>query len=135
MLLSQPCATISVATAPTGSGLATASPGTTTVRDDSGAKRAELESLLGPLPPIRPHFAAILTVARELIEMEGQATSSPVRTLPVKARKVLDRIAADLDELGIAPPTATGSDLWPAMQGFGTDTLGAWSLGHWHRPV
>jgi hypothetical protein len=99
------------------------------------AKRAELESLVGPLPPIRPSSATILDVARELIEMEEQATSSAVRTLPVTARKVLDRIEVHLDELGIEPPTATGSDLWPAMQRLGTDTLGAWSLGRWHRSV
>jgi hypothetical protein len=99
------------------------------------AKRAELESLLDPLPPIRPAFATLLNVARELIELEQEATSSAVRTLPVKARKVLDRIEVDLDELGIEPPTATGSGLWPAMQQLGTDTLAAWSLGRWHRSV
>jgi hypothetical protein len=99
------------------------------------AKRAELESLLDPLPPIRPNLATIFDVVRELIELQGQATSSAVRTLPVKAHKALDRIEIDLDELGIEPPTATGSDLWPAMQRLGTDTLGAWSLGRWHQPI
>ena len=99
------------------------------------AKRAELEALVAPLPTIRPNFSTILDVARELIELEEQATSSAVRTLPVKARKVLDRIEDDLDELGIEPPTATGSDLWAAMQELGTGTLGAWSLGRWNLPI
>lgn len=99
------------------------------------AKRIELESLVAPLPPIRPNFATILDVAREMIQLERQVESSAVRTLPVKARKTLDRIELDLDELGIEPPIATGSDLWPAMQQLGTDTLAAWSLGRWHRPV
>ena len=45
------------------------------------------------------------------------------------------RIEIDLDDLGVELPTATGSDLWPALQQLRTDTLGAWSLGRWHRPV
>lgn len=99
------------------------------------AKRTQLESLVAPLPPIRPNFATVLDVAREMIQLERQVESSAVRTRPVKVRKTLDRIEPHLDELGIEAPTATGSDLWPAMQQLGTDTLGAWSLGRWHRPV
>lgn len=99
------------------------------------AKGAELESLVEPLPSVRPNFVTVLDIARELIQLEQQASSSAVRTLPVKTRKAMDRIKIGLDELGIEAPTATGSDLWPAMQQLGTETLGAWSLGRWHRPV
>lgn len=96
------------------------------------AKRNELESLVGPLPGIRPNYSAIFNVARELIKLEQQASSATIRTLPVKARKTLDRIELDLDELAIDPPTATGSEIWPALKVLGTQTLGVWSLGLWH---
>lgn len=99
------------------------------------AKRDELESLLAPLPPIRPNLGTVFTVAQELIELEGQAPNSTIRTLQVKAHKTLDQIGLALDELGVSPPNSTGADLWPTMQQLGTETLGAWALGRWHRPI
>jgi hypothetical protein len=48
-------------------------------------------------------------------------------------RQALQRIEHDLDDLAIDPPSRDlrGEQLWPAMQTFGTDHLGPWSIGIW----
>lgn len=99
------------------------------------AKRSELETFVGSMPANRPHWTAMLNLARQLVDLESQAASSTTRTLAVKARKAIDEMEADLDELEIDPPSSDirGEDLWPAIQGLGAETLGRWSLGRWHR--
>lgn len=99
------------------------------------AKRSALEAFVGSTPPYRPDWTAMLNIARQLVDLELQATSSTTRTLAVKARKAIDEIEADLDELEIDPPSSDirGEDLWPAIRRLGTETLGRWSLGLWHR--
>ncbi|CAN5774729.1 hypothetical protein BH24ACT3_BH24ACT3_05950 [soil metagenome] len=100
------------------------------------ATRTELEAFVGSMPAYRPNWTAMLNVARQLVGLESQAASSTTRTLAVKARRAIDQIEADLDELEIDLPTSDirGEDLWAAIRSLGTETLGAWSLGRWHRP-
>lgn len=61
-------------------------------------------------------------------DLDEQVSSSTIRTVPVKARKALDRMVLDLDELGIDQPTATGADVWPALQTLGPPCS---APGHW----
>jgi hypothetical protein len=101
----------------------------------SMAKRDELEALVGAMPPHRPDWTALADVARRLVELESQVATSSERTLAVKARAVLDELRSDLGELEIQGPGSDvrGADLWPSLQALGTRSLGAWSLGRWHR--
>lgn len=100
------------------------------------AKRTELEAFIGAMPRIRPSWTTVLNVARKLVDIEDLSAGSTSRTLAVKARKAIDEIEPDLDELDIDPPTSDtrATELWPAMRTPGTETLGTWSLGYWHRP-
>ncbi len=99
------------------------------------AKRSELEAFVGRMPAYRPNWTAMLNVARQLVDLESQAALSTTRTLAIKARKAIAEIEPDLDELEIDPPSSgiRGEDLWPAIRELGTETLGRWSLGRWHR--
>jgi hypothetical protein len=99
------------------------------------AKRSELEAFVGTMPAYRPNWTAMLNVARQLVDLESRVATSTARTLAVKARKAIDELDPDLDEFEIDPPSSDirGRDLWPAIQRLGTETLGRWSLGHWHR--
>lgn len=98
------------------------------------AKRSELEAFVGSMPAYRPSWTATLNVARQLVVLESQAASSTTRTLAVKARKAIDEIEADLDELEIELPSSNirGEELWPTIRALGMETLGEWSLGRWH---
>lgn len=100
------------------------------------AKRSELEAFVGSMPAYRPSWTALLNVARQLVDLESQAASSTTRTLAVKARKAIDEMEADLDDLEIEAPSSDirGEDLWPVIRSLGTETLGEWSLGRWHLP-
>jgi hypothetical protein len=97
------------------------------------ADRERLESFVGDLPPVRPHWTSLLNVARELVALEGR-TATP-STLAVHARKMLDAVEDDLDLLRVAPPRGDvrGAGLWPAVQELGRRTLREWSAGHWAR--
>ena len=97
------------------------------------ARRAELEAFVGALPPVRPDWGAVLRIAGELVELEGQAASSSARTLPVKVRAAFDRMRGDLEAAGVIPPSdgLVGADLWPAADELAAASLGRWSTGEW----
>lgn len=96
-------------------------------------RRPELEAFVGALPNIRPDWRAVFVVARELVTLEARAGQKPT-TLAVAARKALDTMSDELEDLGVElpPSDVRGADLWPALQTLGTRTLGEWSLGRWH---
>jgi len=100
------------------------------------AKRTELEAFVGSVPTITPNWIAMFDVARQLVTLESAADTGTTRTLAVKARKAIDKIEEDLDELGIEPPSSDlrGEELWPATRSLGKETLGEWSLGRWNLP-
>lgn len=102
------------------------------------AHRAELEAFVGELPAIRPNWTAVLNVTRELVALEERAhetgaQEASLATLPVHVAATLRRLQDDLDELDIEAPSegVRGGDLWPAVQGLGSATLGQWSVGGW----
>ncbi|HQZ33512.1 MAG TPA: hypothetical protein PK020_03755 [Ilumatobacteraceae bacterium] len=95
------------------------------------AKRAELEVLLGALPEVLPDWSAMFAVARELVLFEELEERPLTATLPVHARQTLDRIADDLDVLGVdgASADARGQALIAAVHAVGTKTLAHWATG------
>jgi hypothetical protein len=99
--------------------------------DYSLVKRNQVEALLGSIPEVLPNWTAVFHVARGLAHLETQVAGFTGRTLAVKARKVLDEIGPDLEDLGVGrtPSTVTGKDLWPAAQAVGNATLQRWALG------
>lgn len=100
------------------------------------AKRPELMAFIGEVPGLLPDWVHMLNLARTLVTLERHAGSSTPRALAVAARKALDEMEPDLEQLEIRPPSADvrGQELWPVIQTLGTATLGAWSLGRWHDP-
>lgn len=95
------------------------------------AKRAEVEALLGALPAVRPDWSAMFDVARELVLFEEREEESSATTLPVYARQTLDRIADDLDLLGVSSESADvrGQALIAAVHTVGAKTLAHWATG------
>lgn len=95
------------------------------------AKRAELEALLGALPAIRPNWSAMFDVARELVLFEEREEESSATTLPVYARRTLDRLGDDLDLLGVDSEfdDVRGQALIAAIHTVGTKTLAHWATG------
>jgi len=95
------------------------------------ARRSELESLLGDLPSIRPDWTAIFNVVRELVLFDEAEERLSIRTLPVHARKSLDRIRDDLDELGIDTTydSVQGEELTTAVRELAASSLEKWSVG------
>lgn len=101
------------------------------------AKRTELEAFVGTMPAYRPNWAAMLNVAGQLVDLEAATVTSTSRTRAVHARKAIDAMAGDLDELRIELPGShvAGPELWTEIQRLGAQTLGKWSLGQWHHPA
>lgn len=101
------------------------------------AKRTELEAFVGTMPAYRPNWTAMLNVAGQLVDLEAATVTSSSRTRSVHARKAIDAIAGDLDELRIELPGShvAGPELWTEIQRLGAQTLGKWSLGEWHHPA
>lgn len=97
------------------------------------ARRAPLVEFVGDLPAVRPHWPALLNVARELVDLERRADEASVRTLPVHVRRALRRMEDDLDEVDVELPfeSVVGEDLWPSVRRLGRRHLGAWSVGRW----
>ena len=97
------------------------------------ARRASLEAFVGDLPHVRPHWPALLNVARELVDLEQRVDEATVRTLPVHVRRALRRMHGDLDEVDVEPlpESLVGDELWPAVRRLGRRHLGAWSIGRW----
>jgi hypothetical protein len=95
------------------------------------ARREELEALLGDLPSIRPDWTAMFNVARELVMFDDREDASVARTLPVHARKTLDRIHDDLDHLDIDISYADvhGKALTVAVHDLAASSLAKWSVG------
>jgi hypothetical protein len=98
------------------------------------AKRTELEAFVGSMPTITPNWVAMFSVARQLVSLEAEREAGSSRTVAVKARNAIDKMGADLDELGIDPPSSLvqGEELWPAIRSLGNASVGEWSLGNWH---
>jgi hypothetical protein len=95
------------------------------------AKRSELEALLGALPTVLPDWSAMFAVARELVIFEELEERPSAATLPVHARQTLDRMAADLDRLGVdsGPSEVRGQALIAAVHAIRTKTLAHWATG------
>ncbi len=100
------------------------------------ANRPQLEAFVGSMPPVRPNWIAMFSLARQLVALESEFATRTTRTFAVKVRNAIDEIEEELDELGIDPPPSTvrGEDLWPAVRSLGKGSLGEWSLGRWHLP-
>ena len=97
------------------------------------ARRPELEAFVGTAPPLRPDWTALLRVVSELVDLEQMAATSSARTIPVKARSALTRMAGDLQTLDVTVPSAgiDGADLWLTVERLGAETLGGWVAGRW----
>lgn len=95
------------------------------------ARQEALEGFVGDMPRMRPNWTAVLNIARELTALEREIGDATPRTRPVKVRQTLRRIERDLDELEIQRPSddLRGETLWPTVERFGADHLGAWSIG------
>ncbi len=99
------------------------------------ANRSTLEAFVGELPRNRPEWTSIFKIARELIALEESAKDLSLQTLPVGVKKTLRLIEDDLAELDIERSFVNmeGVDLWPAVRKLGIETLGAWSIGQYHK--
>ena len=95
-------------------------------------RRAQLEALVGEVASVRPHWRALLGVVRELVMLERRAEAQPA-TLAVHARRTLDRVLDDLDELDVELPARppAGDALAPALLTLGHEMVGAWAAGGW----
>jgi hypothetical protein len=99
--------------------------------------RTELEAFAGDLPPVRPDWGPIFSVARRLVLVDRTIAQAPSDlTVPVHARKALDDLMPSLEALDIKVAIPRDPErLWPAVQKLGRETLGRWAVGEWdgHR--
>lgn len=96
----------------------------------SRAPGSLLEGFTGR-PDVLPYWTSVCNVARELAELEEQPSSA--KTLPVRAKRMLEAIGDHVHQVGTyAPPaSATGAELWPVVVDLDERTLRRWSVGRW----
>jgi hypothetical protein len=94
---------------------------------------AALRAFVGDIAPVRPDWSALFRVTSAFVRLEAAAERVPAKALVVEARKVVDQIDDDLDDLDIEDrPTLIQSDTyWPAVRDFADRYLSAWANGIW----
>ncbi len=100
------------------------------------ARPQALADLVQSLPAIRPDWAAVCDIARELVLLERSIEDEAAlpESRPVKVRLAIEAMEAAQYRLDLPEPARglRGDDLWPAVRSFGNETLGEWSVGRWH---
>ena len=96
-------------------------------------RRSELAAFVGDQPSIWPPWSSLLRVVDTCVDLELAAQTTPDRVMAAEARKALDAIEEQLDNLRIEGPDqpAKGSSLWPPMETWGKDLMARWAKGRW----